>query len=102
MGEKSTGKKVWGKKVREKIVRQDRACSGHVTLSLPVKRAPHVQNILPDMASSGHFRSNMRMASLPVAPPHCSPSNVTRTVPIYYLHRYLENIDAYRLLWHKA
>jgi hypothetical protein len=92
MGEKSTGK---NSKAGQGLFRsRDSVTSG--------EKGPHVQNILPDMASSGHFRSNMRMASLPVAPPHCSPSNVTRTVPIYYLHRYLENIDAYRLLWHKA
>jgi hypothetical protein len=61
--EKGTGRKKYGGEIQEKstgkIVRPDRASSGHVTLSLPVIKGPtradiaqlmvaHAQNILPD------------------------------------------------------
>jgi hypothetical protein len=39
-GEKKYGEKSMGKTSTGKILRPNRACSGHVTLSLPVKRAP--------------------------------------------------------------
>jgi hypothetical protein len=54
--EKNTGKKVW-----EKIVRPDRASSGHVTLSLPVKKAP-LGRILRK------FRLRMRIAYFRTGP----------------------------------
>jgi hypothetical protein len=103
---KNTGKKIQGKKYVKKIrekspgkkvreikygkkVRQDRTSSGHVTVSLPLKKGPtradiaqlpvvHAQNILPNRApsghvTSGHFRSSMRNGITS----RCSPSNAT-------------------------
>jgi hypothetical protein len=70
MGKKSTGK---NSKAGQGLFRsRDFVTSGEKgptradIAQLPIA---HAQNILPDMASSGHFRSNMRTASLPVAPP---------------------------------
>ena len=76
-------KKRKGKK-NGKNVRPDRASSGHLTLSLPVKKAP-LGRILRNLRlrmrrtyfrtgslrsrDSRHFQSSMRTVSLPVAPP---------------------------------
>ena len=69
----------------------DRASSGHVTLSLAIKKAPLGRIWL-------RFRLRMRrtyfrfrwlkalpITSLPIAPPHRSTANMTWAVPIYYL-----------------
>ena len=89
---KKYGKKIRGKKYGKKV-RPDKASSGHVTLSLPVKKAPLGRTLrnfrlrirrtyfqtgpLPDRASSGHvthvtsghFRSCMRNGPIPLDPP---------------------------------
>ena len=58
-GEKNLGKKYGGEEVWEKIVRPGRTSSGHVTLSLPVKKAPLgqiVRNFRLSMRRT-HFRT---------------------------------------------
>ena len=59
---KSTGNKKYQKKVRGKKVRPDRTSSGHVTLSLPVKKAP-LGRILRNF---GLCRTYFRTGPLPV------------------------------------
>jgi hypothetical protein len=88
------GKKYGGEEVWEKIVRPGRTSSGHVTLSLPVKKAPLgqiVRNFRLSMRRT-HFRTwPLPVTWLLVTSGHvtsvtsgCSSSNTTWTVPIYY------------------
>ena len=84
--EKKYGRKSTGKKVRKQKVRPDRASSGHVNLSIPVKKAPLgrilrnfrlcmcMHNILPNKATSGHF------LSLPVKHAHGITSGSSSTI----------------------
>ena len=69
MGKKSTGKNI---KAEQGLFRsRDFVTSGEkgpTRADIAQLSVGHAQNILPNMASSGHFRSNMRTTSLPVAP----------------------------------
>ena len=64
MGEKNTGKKIWGKKYGGKygktiMGKNSKSSSDHVTLSLPVKKAPLgqiVRNFRLSMRRT-HFRT---------------------------------------------
>ena len=48
----------------------------------------HAQNILPDMVTSGHVTNvtsgHVTSGHVTSVAPHCSPSNASLSVPIYY------------------
>ena len=107
-GEKTTGKnstgnkkyrkKSTGNKSAAKKVRPDRTSSGHLTLSLPVKKAP-LRRILRNFGlhmCRTYFRTGpLPVTSLPVTSGQAyamvrssgSSANVAWTVPIYYCHK---------------